>query len=465
MPIETRRAEIGTPPWWLGRLYERLVKERPGLIKLDRYYDGRHNLAFATERFRRAFGNQFKTFADNWCEVVVDAVEERLDITGFRIGGKTDMPAWDIWQRNMLDAESQIAHTEALILAKSFVLVWNEDERANRAQITVESAHETIVEHVPGSRWARAAALKSWHDDITGHINATLYLPDSVWKFRSDKPVDEKQLGGATEVRWEERIVEGEEFPLPNRLGVVPVVPLYNKPRLRKAAQSEIVQVIPSQDAVNKLTMDMLVASEYAGFPQRIATGVEIPKDPKTGQVINDYWKQALETFLVSGNKDAKFGTIQAADLNNYVQAIQHEVQSIASRTRTPPHYFFLRGEFPSGESIVAAEAGLVSKARRRMRHWEESWEEVMRLAFAVEGKRGKARAMDMETLWRDPESRTESQHIDATVKRKELEVPVVQLWEDAGYTPTQIERMSQLRESERAANPPPEADDQGSEA
>ena len=45
---------------------------------LEAYYDGEHPLQFATAKFREAFGNLFSAFADNWCEIVVDAPVERL---------------------------------------------------------------------------------------------------------------------------------------------------------------------------------------------------------------------------------------------------------------------------------------------------------------------------------------------------------------------------------------------------
>jgi hypothetical protein len=122
-------------------------------------------------------------------------------------------------------------------------------------------------------------------------------------------------------------------------------------------------------------------------------------------------------------------------------------VQHVASQTRTPPHYFYLRGQFPSGESIKSAETGLVAKAKRKMRHFGEGWEEVIRLAFSVMND-DRADIVDAETIWGDPESRSESEHIDAVVKKLALGVPQQQLWEDADYTPQQIDRFhAMLRE------------------
>jgi hypothetical protein len=105
----------------------------------------------------------------------------------------------------------------------------------------------------------------------------------------------------------------------------------------------------------------------------------------------------------------------------------------------------------------VSAEAGLVKKTTRRMRHFEDAWEEIVQLAMAVTGVRIPLTAI--ETVWRDPESRTEAQHIDAVGKRRQmLEVPLAQAWEDAGYTPPQIERMQAMHDAEKKAWGPPTA-------
>ena len=116
-------------------------------------------------------------------------------------------------------------------------------------------------------------------------------------------------------------------------------------------------------------------------------------------------------------------------------------VQHVASQTRTPPHYFYLSGQFPSGESLKSAETGLVAKARRKMRPWGESWEEVMRLCYRVQGDRRADFAL-AETIWASPESVNEAAHIDALVKMVAgLGIPKAATWEPAGFTPQQIAR------------------------
>jgi hypothetical protein len=79
------------------------------------------------------------------------------------------------------------------------------------------------------------------------------------------------------------------------------------------------------------------------------------------------------------GRSGHRFGQFAQTDLTVFVKAVEMLVQHIASQTRTPPHYFALTGQFPSGDAIKSAETGLVAKVRRKMRPLRRGWEEVIR--------------------------------------------------------------------------------------
>lgn len=438
VPLAPRTVPLDAQAW-RDRLLKALADRWRRIKIYDAYYRGEHNLAFASEKYRTAFGQLFAQFSDNWTPIIVDAVEERLNVEGFRFGAnvESDADAWEIWQRNQLDAESQIAHTEALIAGMSGVLVAPGAD--GEPVITIEHAAQTIVQCAPGDTRRRIAALKQWQDE-DGYAQVTLYLPDLVYKWQSARTLKR----GTGTVQWIAREVDGETWPMQNPLGQVPIVPLRNRARLLGEGESELAGVIKIQDAVNKMIADMLVASEFAAYRQRYVAGMEIPVDEQTGQTIEPF-RPGADRLWMTENPAARFGEFSETNLSNFVTAIEMLVQHVASQTRTPPHYFYLSGQFPSGESIKSAETGLVAKARRKMRHFGEAWEEVMRLAFAVKGD-ARAAAWDAETIWGDPESRSESEYVDALVKKKALGVPDQQLQEDAGYTPQQRARFAAMR-------------------
>lgn len=446
--------EVYSSKWWLRALVQRLVKRAPELRKLERYYDGEHKMVFASSKFQDAFGGLFGHFADNWCAVVVDAVEERLRVEGFRFGDKpeADKAAWDIWQRSNLDADAPMLHTDMLGTGYGYGLAWYDAD--GKGVITVESPHECIVGHAAGSRRERAAGLKLWRAE-DGYLYACLYMPDELYKFVSSSKSQELSPDASESVQWKPWQPKSDDtWPLENPAGRVNLVPFYNRPRTTKAGrgQSELSNgILRLQDAVNKLCIDLLVASEFGSYRQRYAAGYE-PQRDDDGNPINPFRNIAGGVWAVGpgeGGREVRFGEFGETNLGNIVKGVETMVQHLASQSRTPPHYLNAQADRLSGESIKAAETGLVAKVRKTFRPTGEGWEELERLAFAYEGDSERAARTDAEVIWGDPESRTESEHVDALVKLKDIGVPQEQLQEDAGYSPQQRARFKAMKAAE----------------
>jgi hypothetical protein len=155
-------------------------------------------------------------------------------------------------------------------------------------------------------------------------------------------------------------------------------------------------------------------------------------------------------------NNPPRFGEFEQTDLTQFTHAVELLVQHVASESRTPYHYFMQHGgQPPSGESLKSSETGLVAKAMRKQRLFGEGWEEVVSLAFRQIGQNDKAGIEDSETIWRDPESRTEAEHVDALVKMASLGVPHEILWEKWGASPTEIARWKELIAAGESTEPP----------
>lgn len=235
-----------------------------------------------------------------------------------------------------------------------------------------------------------------------------------------------------------------------NPLKIVPVVPFHNRARLGRAAVSDLHNIVPIQDAINKTVTDALTASEFAAFPQRWVTGLEIVEDEHGNPV--EPFSVAADKLLQAESELAKFGSFEAADLKNYVTLVSMLVQHMASISRLPLHYFLVNGSSsPSGESLISAEAGLVAKVRERMLHMGEAWERVIRLCFAVLNDE-RRNAYTMETMWKDPEYRTEAQHVDALLKLAQLDVPREFLWSSAGFSAAEISSFREMRKEDAKA-------------
>jgi hypothetical protein len=471
-PIDFRLAPVSSPEWWLARLMHRLEARAAEMQVFDDYYEGHQPLAFASDKFREAFGSRFRAFSSNFMALVVDGTRERLEIQGFRFKDpKGDKDLWDIWQENDLDAGSQLAHTESLVKGTAYALV---EPNGGTPQITVEDPLDCIVEHGPKNRRERVAALKRWVDP-DGHLIIFVYLPEAIYKYRSDKPWPtpipgwpapsimadvQTQLsdwGGLS--RYE---VPGEDWPLLNPLGVIPIIALPNRPRLKKGGSSEIAAVMSNQDAVNKYRADALVAAEFVAVPQRYAINLDLERDPDTGRPKEPFQSGTSRLWVVPppdpDNPDpqpVQLGQFAAADLTPYLKAIQTEVGHIASISRTP--YYYLLGEPqsipPSGESLKSSEAGLVKKIGATSIHLGEGWEETMRVALlAMDDSRAELRTA--ATIWADPETRNEAARTESIIRQYEARVIDLETAQEMlGYSPEQIARMS---EALRKAPPPP---------
>jgi hypothetical protein len=275
------QARPQSPLWWVRRLHAQL-RQRAELIEMfDAYYAGNHPVPWLPENQRDDFRHLLALTKSNYMGLVVDTPVQRMHVDGFRFGGTEDgdADAWRIWQANNLDAGSQQAFLEAFIGGVACWLVAPNPDDPETPLITVEHGSQAIVEHVPGSnRRKRAAALKVWQDDWTGLTNATLYLPDFLWKLQA-KP----KSGSNGNLNWEPRLVDGEAWPAPNPLGAVTMVEMPNRPRLLCGGVSELSDVTVIQDRINKTIADRLMTQDFGAFPQKYVTNYESRGRPDHG--------------------------------------------------------------------------------------------------------------------------------------------------------------------------------------
>lgn len=444
---------VHSPEWWVARLNKRLDERRPDIERYDAYYRGDHPLPAAPKKAQEAYLRLIQQSRSNWMGLVVDAVAERLRVEGFRYGkdASADDHAWKIWQANGLDVASESVHLEALISGTSAVTISPDPENARIPLILPEHPSQVIVASDPGAYRHRLAAFKKWRDD-SGYLFAVLYLPDAIYKLRSVHTV--KVATDAGNIEWTRREVAGEQWPMPNPLGEVPVIPFCNQPRMMVGGVSELSDLTDIQDRINKTLFDRLLAAEYTAFRQRWVVGQEIKYDPVTGQPV-DQFDSSVSRLMQAENPDVKFGEFSETNLAGYIDSVESDVQHLAAISRTPPHYLLGQsGAFPSGESLKATETGLVAKVTRRSLHFGESWEDTMRLAFKAIGS-PRAKVTNAETIWRNPESRTLAELTDALIKMQALGVPNEALWAEWGASPQKIEQWKALAAT---APPPPPA-------
>lgn len=439
-----------SPGAWLQTLEGMLDEALPDIELYTNYRDGQHRLRYATAKFQQAFGGMFREFADNWCELIVEAPVERLRVQGFRmgVGAEADAQAWKLWQANNMDSTSSMVHREAVTCGKAYWLVEPPRLPGGFPRITAEHPAQVMVATDPGDHRQRLAGLKRWVDNRDGFAYANVFLPDEICKFRS---AERFRTGGR--VSWARR---GDDPGGRNLLAEVPLIPVVNAPDMLGGGRSDLRNALPLQDAINKTILDMLIASEFSAFRQRVAIGVEAPKNPDGTPVLNSDIKMAMSKLLTFSSPDAKIAEYSASDLGNYVKALEPLVQHLAGQTRTPPHYLLGQMVNVSGDALKAAESGLVARTTEKKTPFGEGHEEAMRLAFKSMGDDERGQATSAETIWADVEFRNFGELVDGLTKLRALNIPDEILWEKAGFSPTEIARIKEMQAVDSIFTPSP---------
>lgn len=407
------------------------------LKQLDAYYEGTQPLSYMHPELIQALEGQVRQVVINWPQMVVDSIEERLDIEGFRRPDKAsgDAQIWEIWEANDMDAGSQRTHVEALALGRAYVTVGAGDKPDDPPVITDESALDMIAISDPRTR-ETSAALRRWsstgvEQPAAQADSATLYLPDATLTYA-------KQKDGSWKVDKTDQ----------HNLGAVPVVPILNRARRKQAlGVSELNLVISLSDAACKIATDMMVGANFHALPRYYATGVaESDFVDDQGNPIS-VWKQVTGRIYASENKDAQIGVLAASDLANFHKTLVALAQLVASLCGLPPHYLGFSTDNPaSAEGIKSSEARLVKRCERKTGMFDVGWEEVMRIAMRLETGAWDPDLKRLMTDWRDPSTPTEAQVADAVVKTYQAGIiPLKYARRKLRYSDPEISQMEEM--------------------
>ncbi|MFJ5973522.1 phage portal protein [Streptomyces sp. NPDC093060] len=428
---------------WLKHLISCHDKELPELKRLNSYYEGRQPLSYMAPELQAELQETVRQVVINWPRLVVDSVEERLDVEGFRFPGEpaSDEELWRIWQANDMDEQSQQGHLDALIMGRAYVVIGTRQDDAETPLITVESPLDMFAEFDPQTREVRAA-VKRWcedGDDGQKVDHATLLLPDATSWWVKEKG------------EWvEDPALERDD----HEIGEVMVEVLANRPRLKcPNGVSELMDVIPLSDAACKIATDMMVSAEYHATPRRVAFGFgEEDFVDANGRRVSAFSRIIGRMWATEKNrKEDGADVIQfsEASLSNFHETIKQLATLVASLSGMPPHFMGHATDNPaSADGIRSAETRLVKRSERKQRGNGGTWERVQRKVIRIKTGLWDPAARSLETIWRDASTPTVAQKADAAVKLHQAGiVPLRQTREDLGYTQAQIDRMEEQDE------------------
>lgn len=413
-------AAPGSPKWWLKRLDDELTYRMTDMTGYRDLVDGIHPPPESAETSRK-FMRMVGLSTTNLTGLAVEATGERMSVEGVRIGDNpdADKPFWDdVWQRSDFDAGSQEAITAALIYGRSYVSVAH-PINGGAARLQFEDPRQVVVAYTPDGK--RAAALKVVVDEWTGDTFGTLWLPGAILKaVRKGTPM----LGDVpSDLRWSSRNMGQDGWtPEANPFGEVPFFELQNKPLGTIA--SEVAPLVIPQMLLNDLVFDTQAVSKYGAFRQKWATGIEVPRDPVTGNPVAPYEAAVAKLFVAEGH-EAKFGDFGATDLSGYINLTREVAAHIARLARVPITYFLPSVSNLGGDALALLISGLVLKCQRRVTGYEPALESAARLALRSM-KDPRADVANIEIKWAEMETRSMAQSADAAVKLTTGDNPVI---------------------------------------
>jgi hypothetical protein len=456
MPVSfTQEARLAYLRWLAQEEQEEHRK-----IRLYRsYYAGQHQ-TMLTERQAQFLGKTKLTFRHNLCRSVIDILAERLSVQSFLAedpGADPYATAANAWWvlNNASQIESEL-YTSALVDGSSFLLIaWNDE--ASRPLWVPHPAYDGasgVKLHYDPDTGDVAFASKRWQTlrlsnqrIASGSTRLNLYFPDRIEKYVSDPAGEFPELG------WRRYTDSPDEpWPLPwldedgTPLGV-PVVQF-------SVGDSELADLIPLQDALNKSDLDLLAAADYAGFRVLWLAGVPPLTDPKTGKELPI--ELSPGRVLRFSDANAKVGDVPPADLSQLISVAHYWIQAIAGLSRVPQFLFQAQtGDKPSGESLRMQEIGLLSKLQRYQNLFAAGWERTLdmsRKLWNLYRPAGRIEFGELRVNWKDTQTENLEQSVRLLQAKAALGVPKRQLWAELGYDEAAIERMeAMIAEEERS--------------
>lgn len=392
------------------------------------YYVGNQPLRYAADRLKDIFESRQTSFTQNWCAVVVNAVIDRLELMQWAVGDDeaTSQALNELWRTTGIEADMEATHRAVAVTGEGYVLAWSGESGAEAYYHDPRICHVWYEAENP--RRKRLGA-KWWRDDA-GAWRLNLYYPDRILHY----------VGGDSDLAQSSSfMLEGEER---NPYGAVPLFHFY---RDRHLLLSELDNVIPLQDAINKLLGDMMIAAEFGAFRQRwIVTNADTSK---LRNAPNEIWELPAAG---PGEQPTAAGEFATTDLQNYLGAIDKLAASIGIITSTPRHYFYGQGGDPSGEALIAMEAPLIRKVERYQARLGDSWSDVASFLLALTG--AAVDPLDITPLW-EPAA-TVQPRTQAEIRQMSVAagMPLTTVLRDEGWTVADLEQMDADKEAEAGA-------------
>lgn len=434
-------------------------------VRTYREYSEGDQVSYATAKQRRILNQAHSNhgnlhdFTDNYCAVILDTTLDRIKLT--TVEGENDAASeWaeKLLKRNRFDALQVDVHEATLRDGNTFLMV-SADPVTREVRFTHEPAYDgsygTLVHYETSASKEPSWAVKIWRisdEKIADTARINVYYPNRIerWVGNKDGAVTAFTGDGLGAVLpWTMTGREGGE-----PIGV-PFIHFRNRGSTsQNVGLSELENVVPLQDLLNRTLYDMAAASTLSAFGVRVMIGAQAPDEIEPGMILSIYPKDAtgravanLSDTLVNWLGTIRLEQFEQGDLAPYIAQAQWIKAEMFSITNTPSDDTVSAQS--SGEARKQSEVKLLGKVRRfEVRNgnaWEDSIALGARVATAFNAKEASPPSEFWNAKWDSPELRDDSQtQADAITLWKEGLIPqkaVLELLQPLyDWTPEQID-------------------------
>ena len=457
-----------------------------GYDEAEAYYENTKGEVITSRRLQLLFGTQsLSQFRIGYARTPVDVLAERTEINGIECSDPGAQKLLDIvWEANQLGLEAKDIHKTAYEFGDAYLIGWPDDTLEGGVSLYAHDPRNVRVFYDPQRPREKHHAVHQWLEQgdaengfgegLFRRVN--IYYPDEVEQYVSRNRVDAVQ-GQTTDVIGSDPdlvLLEGD-------LGVVAnptpgIIPVFHFRTARPYGRPEHADAYGPQNMLTKLATTMMVAVDYAGYPQRYVTTDSAlePTSPmdaftpppddsfstESGVGIDEQSDMQAgpgSTWLLSGSK-VSVGQFPAAETNNFLNAIHSIIKQMSAVTDVPIHYFDRSGQMPSGESFRQAEAPLNKKVEDRQALFGVTWHEVFEWCLAANGNA----SSDAQAVWAPPMVWSDKDSWETAKLELEAGVPLDMVLRERGFTEDVIAEITEANDEAPAAAPAPAPDETG---
>lgn len=441
-------------------------KEAQRNVMLARhYYEGEHE-TFLTDRLREFLNAKADhEFNLNVVRQVVDVVAERLIVLEMGTaednpadGSRTPLRQWadGVWTAADLDVLQADVHEGTGRDGEFFILVdW--DVTTSTPRLT---PHQRFADpqvggdgfgckaHYPNddTRQPMAYASKRWIETLDNgkaRSRMNLYYPDRVEKY---------EWSGGAWVPYRDADDTGWPVPWVRADGSprgIPVVHFRNTFDVRPEAWD----AIPLQRAINKALIDLMATGDMTAFRIFTAFGFQPTSDGMPLKADGSNAARLGPAQIIGTHKspsEAAFNAIDGADVTPIIGMLESLIGWLAVVTSTPKSRLTFGRQVAAEGTLQEMNEGLFAKCRKRQLFMDRAWVrcfEVARILANDFAGAGLDEALAFVAVWEAIQSRDTYVRQSEWKAKKELGIPMPQIWSEMGYTSEQIAAMETSEE------------------